>query len=87
MWMESVAGVEIFIESVVTGFWVRTGFGLGVDVLRQARRWNDLTCRGPRICVKAAQKYPGLIDRGESRQVRSKLNVGLSTLYRALDAL
>jgi hypothetical protein len=38
-------------------------------------------------CVNAAQKYPGLIDRGESRQVASLLHVGRSTLCRALVAL
>jgi hypothetical protein len=46
MWMERVAGVEIFIESVVTGFWAMAGLGLGVDVLRQARGWGDRTGQG-----------------------------------------
>jgi hypothetical protein len=37
--------------------------------------------------VNAAQKYPGPIDRGKpARYVANLLNVGLSTLYRALVA-
>jgi hypothetical protein len=72
MWMEWVAGVEMFIESVVTGVWVMAGFGLGVDVLRQTRRWNDRTGQGHSAVYTMHRRTPGLIDRGESRQVGSK---------------
>jgi hypothetical protein len=44
-------------------------FGLGLDVLRQTRRWNGGYLPGAFRCVHAAQKYSGPIDRGESRQV------------------
>ncbi len=63
------------------------GFWVGADVLRHARRWNDRTLPGAFRCVNAAQKYPGPIDRGKpARYVANLLNVGLSTLYRALVA-
>ncbi|MGA3242473.1 MAG: hypothetical protein ABSG03_40030 [Bryobacteraceae bacterium] len=43
------------------------GFWLGVDVLRQAPAMEGPNLPGAFRCVNAAQKYPGLIDRGESR--------------------
>jgi hypothetical protein len=58
-WLSDVDGVGCWgrniYESVVTGFWAMAGFGLGVDVLRQARRWNDRTCQGIPLCERCTE--------------------------------
>ena len=84
-WLSDVdgvgCGVEIFIERAVTGFLAMAGFGLGVDVLGQARRWNDRTGQGIPLCERGTEVPRADRQRRIPRYVANLLNVGLSTLF------
>jgi hypothetical protein len=69
--MEWVAGVEIFIESVVTGFWAMAGFGLGWTCCVRRGDVTAVPARGPQLCERFTE-VPRADRRGESRQVRSE---------------